>query len=73
MEEYSYRTLMVSRAVSKFGEAWLNLTKATQEYGLSMDELRAKDKMDESIKEFILLNQKRIRMVTDKLKEESDD
>lgn len=72
MNEYALKTAMLAKEIKEFGEAWLRLSKVATAVGLTMDEIKAKDEMDEAIKNFILLNQERIQLVTDKLKEKRE-
>lgn len=72
MNEYAFKTATLAREIKEFGEAWLRMSKVANSVGLTMEEIKAKDEMDEAIKNFILLNQKRIQLVTKKLKEERE-
>lgn len=70
--EFAIRTSMLAKYVAKFGESWLELTKAADMTGLTIEEMDAKKEMDEAIRKFILLNQKRIRLAADKLREQRE-
>lgn len=70
--EFAIRTSMLAKYVEKFGEDWLELTKAADLTGLTIEEMDAKKEMDEAIRKFILLNQKRIRLAADKLREQRE-
>lgn len=67
--EFAIRTSVLAKYVEKFGESWLELTKAADMTGLTIEEMDAKKEMDEAIRKFILLNQKRIRLAADTLRE----
>lgn len=70
--EFAMRTSMLAKYVEKFGESWLELTKAADMTGLTIEEMDAKKEMDEAIRKFILLNQKRIRLAADTLREQRE-
>lgn len=70
--EFAIRTSILAKHVEKFGESWLELTKAADMTGLTIEEMDAKKEMDETIRKFILLNQKRIRLAADTLKEQRE-
>lgn len=70
--EFAIRTSMLAKYVAKFGDSWLELTKAADMTGLTIEEMDAKKEMDEAIRKFILLNQKRIRLAADKLREQRE-
>ena len=72
MNEYAFKTAMLANEIKEFGEAWVRMSKVASAFGLTMEEMKAKDEMDEAIKNFILLNQKRIQLVTKKLREERE-
>lgn len=70
--EYEFRTLMFVKAVTEFGDAWIKFCDAVNAAGMTIDEMKAKDDMDEGIRNFLLSVQPRLDKVITKMKEQRE-
>jgi hypothetical protein len=71
-KEYAARTLVTSKSMTKFLDAWQELTIAGNMMGFTKDELEKKEAMDKAIADFAMSFNNRLGGIVEGLKKEHE-
>lgn len=71
--EYAVRTLVTSKSMNEFLDAWQQMTIAGHMMGFTKDELEKKEAMDKAIADFAMSFNNRLGIILEEIKKEHED